>query len=133
MKVNPDAAGFDADRLQLIDEHLRRSYIDPQKIAGCQVVVARRGQIAHHRSLGSMDLERGRPVLDDTIWRLYSMTKPITGVALLEPLRAGPVPAHRPDPPVPARVPRHEGRRSGSTTAPAAWSTPSGRSPCATP
>ena len=83
MKVNPDAAGFDADRLRLIDDHLRRSYIDPQKIAGCQVVVSRRGQIAHHSSLGSMDLERDRPVLDDTIWRLYSMTKPVTGVALL--------------------------------------------------
>jgi CubicO group peptidase (beta-lactamase class C family) len=83
MKVNPDAAGFDADRLQLIDEHLRRSYVDPRKIAGCQVVVVRRGQIAHHSSLGAMDLERDRPVLDDTIWRLYSMTKPVTGVALL--------------------------------------------------
>jgi len=83
MKVNPDAAGFDADRLHLIDDHLRRNYVDPQKIAGCQVVVSRRGQIAHHSSLGSMDLERGRPVLDDTIWRLYSMTKPVTGVALL--------------------------------------------------
>ncbi|MGZ4758823.1 MAG: serine hydrolase, partial [Acidimicrobiales bacterium] len=83
MKVNPDAAGFDADRLRLVDEHLLRRYVDPQKIAGCQVVVARRGQIAHHSSLGSMDLERGRPVVDDTIWRYYSMTKPITGVALL--------------------------------------------------
>ncbi len=83
MKVNPDAAGFDADRLRLVDEHLRRRYLDPQKIAGCQVVVARRGQIAHHSSLGLMDLERARPVLDDTIWRYYSMTKPITGVALL--------------------------------------------------
>src|SRR6476620_3427840 len=70
-------------RLHLIDEHLRHHYLDPQKIAGCQVVVSRHGQIAHHSSLGSMDLERDRPVLDDTIWRLYSMTKPITGVALL--------------------------------------------------
>ena len=83
MKVNPDAAGFDADRLRLVDEHLRQQYLEPRKIAGCQVAVVRRGQIAHHSSLGSMDLERARPVLDDTIWRLYSMTKPITGVALL--------------------------------------------------
>ena len=83
MKVNPDAAGFDSARLARIDEHLRTRYLEPGKIAGCQVVVARSDQIAHCSSLGLMDRERARPVLDDTIWRLYSMTKPITGAALL--------------------------------------------------
>ena len=83
MKVNPDAAGFDGGRLARIDEHLRTRYLEPGKIAGCQVVVARSDQVAHHSSLGLMDRERERPVLDDTIWRLYSMTKPITGAALL--------------------------------------------------
>ncbi len=83
MKTDPDAAGFDARRLARIDEHLDRAYVTPQKIAGCQVAVLRHGVLAHHSSLGSMDLERGRGVEDDTIWRLYSMTKPITGVALL--------------------------------------------------
>jgi CubicO group peptidase (beta-lactamase class C family) len=83
MKVNPDAAGFDPDRLRLVDAHLQERYIDPGKIAGAQVVVSRHGLVAHRSSLGSMDRERGRPVIDDTIWRYYSMTKPITGVALL--------------------------------------------------
>jgi CubicO group peptidase (beta-lactamase class C family) len=83
MKINPEAAGFDADRLARIDEHLATRYVDPQKIAGCQVAVLRRGQLAHLSSLGTMDRERNRPVDPDTIWRLYSMTKPITGVALL--------------------------------------------------
>ena len=83
MKINPDAAGFDSIRLERIDEHLRTRYLEPGKIAGCQVVVARSDQIAHYSSLGLMDRERARPVLDDTIWRLYSMTKPITGAALL--------------------------------------------------
>ena len=83
MKINPDAAGFDGSRLERIDEHLRTRYLEPGKLAGCQVVVARSDQIAHYSSLGLMDRERARPVLDDTIWRLYSMTKPITGVALL--------------------------------------------------
>ena len=83
MKIDADAAGFDGARLERIDEHLRRSYVDPGKIAGCQTLVARGGQVAHFSSLGSMDRERGRPVQDDTIWRLYSMTKPITGVALM--------------------------------------------------
>jgi CubicO group peptidase (beta-lactamase class C family) len=83
VKIDPDAAGMDADRLARIDEHLRTRYLEPGKIAGCQVVVARHGAIAHASSLGERDRERARPVTDDTIWRLYSMTKPVTGVALL--------------------------------------------------
>jgi CubicO group peptidase (beta-lactamase class C family) len=83
VKVDPGSAGFDADRLARVDEHLLRRYVEPGKIAGCHVVVARRGHVAHSSTIGSMDLERAKPVYDDTIWRLYSMTKPITGVALL--------------------------------------------------
>lgn len=83
MKIDADAAGFDPKRLQRIDQHLLRSYVEPGKIAGCQTLTARGGHVAHLSSLGSMDLERDRPVREDTIWRLYSMTKPITGVALL--------------------------------------------------
>ncbi|MEY2431698.1 MAG: hypothetical protein QOC92_1423 [Acidimicrobiaceae bacterium] len=83
MKVDPDGAGFDAARLERITEHLTRRYIEPRKIAGCQTLVARHGEVGYFSSLGSMDLERDKPVMDDTIWRLYSMTKPITGVALM--------------------------------------------------
>ena len=83
MKIDPDGAGFDAKRLGRITEHLNRRYIEPQKIAGCQTVVARHGEVGYFSSLGSMDLERGKPVGEDTIWRIYSMTKPITGVALM--------------------------------------------------
>jgi len=83
MKINPDAAGLDEGRLARIDRHLLSRYIEPGKLAGCQTLVARRGQVAHLSSLGSMDVERGKDVADDTIWRIYSMTKPITGVALM--------------------------------------------------
>jgi CubicO group peptidase (beta-lactamase class C family) len=83
VKIDPDAAGMDAGRLARIDEHLSTRYLEPGKIAGCQVVVARHGAVAHASSLGERDRERARPVTDDTIWRLYSMTKPVTGVALL--------------------------------------------------
>jgi CubicO group peptidase (beta-lactamase class C family) len=83
MKVDPEAAGFDAKRLERITEHLTTRYIEPQKIAGCQTVVSRHGEVAYFSSLGSMDLERDKPVRDDTIFRIYSMTKPITGVALM--------------------------------------------------
>ncbi len=83
MIANPEAAGFDADRLARIDEHFRTAYVEPGKIAGFQVAVGRRGHLAHRSTVGAMDLESGEALHDQTIWRLYSMTKPITGVALL--------------------------------------------------
>ena len=83
MKVDADAAGMDADRLARIDEHLRTRYVESGKIAGCQVAVIRRGSVAHYSEMGLADRERGTAVGEDTIWRIYSMTKPITGVALM--------------------------------------------------
>jgi CubicO group peptidase (beta-lactamase class C family) len=83
MKVDPTGAGFDERRLERITEHLPQRYIDAGRIAGCQVAVARHGQLGFFRSLGLRDFERSLPVEEDTIWRIYSMTKPITGVALL--------------------------------------------------
>jgi CubicO group peptidase (beta-lactamase class C family) len=83
LKADPEGAGFDAARLVRIDEHLRTRYIEPGKIAGCQVLVSRAGRLAYAATLGLADREREVPVGDDTIWRIYSMTKPITGVALL--------------------------------------------------
>jgi CubicO group peptidase (beta-lactamase class C family) len=83
MKIDPDAAGLDPARLERITDHLQRRYLEPQKIAGCQTLVYRHGAVGYLSSLGSMDLERDKPVGEDTIFRLYSMTKPITGVALM--------------------------------------------------
>lgn len=84
MELAPKEAGFDASRLERITEHLERSYLAPGKIAGCQVLVARHGHVAYSRSLGLADLDRGTPIRDDTIFRLFSMTKPITSVALMQ-------------------------------------------------
>jgi CubicO group peptidase (beta-lactamase class C family) len=84
MEVAAERAGFDGARLERITGHLGRNYVEPGKFAGCQVLVSRRGVPAYFRSLGSMDLERGKPMRDDTIFRIYSMTKPITSVALMQ-------------------------------------------------
>jgi len=84
METAPQHAGFSAARLARITEHLETSYIEPQKIAGCQVVVSRHGHVAYHNSFGSMDLERSKPMADDTIFRIYSMTKPLTSIALMQ-------------------------------------------------
>ena len=83
MKVDADAAGLDAHRLERIGAHLHRAYLDPGKIAGAQAAVVRHGALGYFESFGLRDRERGLPVTEDTIWRLYSMTKPITGVALM--------------------------------------------------
>ena len=79
----PEQAGFDRERLDRITQHLQRNYIDSGKIAGCQTLVSRRGQLAYYSALGQMDRERERPMADDTIFRIFSMTKPITSVALM--------------------------------------------------
>jgi CubicO group peptidase (beta-lactamase class C family) len=84
MELDVARAGFDANRLEQITAHLNENYVEPQKIAGCQVVVARHGHLAYSRSLGLMDIERARPMADDTIFRIYSMTKPITSIALMQ-------------------------------------------------
>src|SRR5947207_3361559 len=82
-EVDPEKAGFSADRLDRITTHLQTNYIAAAKIAGCQTLVARHGNIAYFHSLGNMDRERERPMADDTIFRIFSMTKPITSVALM--------------------------------------------------
>lgn len=80
---HPPAHGLDPARLERITEHLMRHYIGPGKLAGCQTLVARRGQVAYHSVLGQMDRERAKPLRENTIFRIYSMTKPITSVALM--------------------------------------------------
>jgi CubicO group peptidase (beta-lactamase class C family) len=84
VKADPEGAGFDGPRLERLTEHFADRYVTPGKIAGCQMAVARGGRLAYWRSLGLMDRERAKPVEDDTLWRIYSMTKPITSVALMQ-------------------------------------------------
>ena len=83
MELAPKRAGFAPERINRITEHLEKNYVAPGKIAGCQTLVARHGHVAYFKSLGLMDRERRKPITDDTIFRLYSMTKPITSVALM--------------------------------------------------
>ncbi|RJF73973.1 serine hydrolase domain-containing protein [Rhodopseudomonas palustris] len=75
--------GFSETALRRIDDHLQRAYLGPGKLAGTQTLVYRRGRIAYRSSLGHADRERNVPIKDDTIFRIYSMTKPITSVALM--------------------------------------------------
>ncbi|HEX7758134.1 MAG TPA: serine hydrolase domain-containing protein [Caulobacteraceae bacterium] len=83
MELAPKNTGLSTARLERITDHLERNYIGPGKIAGAQVAVARHGHLAYFRSFGQMDRERAKPMTDDAIFRIYSMSKPITSVALM--------------------------------------------------
>ena len=80
--VEPGEVGFDGARLARIDRHFRR-YVDDGLLPGWTVAVTRRGRVAHLSHHGLRDLEARLPVTDDTIWRIYSMTKPVTSVAAM--------------------------------------------------
>jgi CubicO group peptidase (beta-lactamase class C family) len=82
INVEPGEVGLDAQRLRRIDAHFRK-YVDDGLLPGWQIMVSRRGKVAHLSSYGMADKEAGRPVELDTVWRIYSMTKPITSVAAM--------------------------------------------------
>ena len=82
-KVRPEDVGMNAARLARIDTHLREQYIESGKIAGAVTLVARHGQVVHCSALGLADRERQRPMHEDTIFRIYSMTKPVTSIAMM--------------------------------------------------
>jgi CubicO group peptidase (beta-lactamase class C family) len=73
---------FDPERLKRIDRHFD-SYVEDGKLAGWLALVARDGEVVHAGKGGLRDVERGLPVEDDTVWRIYSMTKPVTSVAAM--------------------------------------------------
>lgn len=80
--VDPGEVGFDPERLRRIDGRLAR-YVEGGQLAGWLVAVARHGHLAHLATYGHRDLESGAPVEADTVWRLFSMTKPVTSVAAM--------------------------------------------------
>ena len=78
----PEEVGLSSARLARITEHWQR-YIDAGKLAGTLTLIARRGKVAYCEALGHLEIERRRPVTPDSVWRIYSMTKPITSVGLM--------------------------------------------------
>ncbi len=93
------ANGFDPGRLDDISRTIKSRYVDSGIISGALTLVWRRGQIAHLGMSGFIDLERKTAMREDAIFRIYSMTKPLTAMALLMLLEEGKValddPVHR--------------------------------------
>ncbi|MGB0406555.1 MAG: serine hydrolase domain-containing protein [Pseudomonadales bacterium] len=77
------AGGLNAGQLARIEQHLASRYIDKGKLAGTLTAVWRRGELAYLKPQGQRDLASGAPMTEDTIFRIYSMSKPITSVALM--------------------------------------------------
>lgn len=84
----PESVGLSSRGLARLDAHLR-AYVDAGHLPGALALVARKGRIAHLATFGLADRERGTPVRPDTIYRIYSMTKPLTAVALMQLFEAG--------------------------------------------
>ncbi len=80
--VSPESAGFSSARLKRVDQVMQK-YVDQGKLPGVLTLVARRGHIAHLSKVGWMDVEAHKPIAFDTLFRIYSMTKPLTSVAVM--------------------------------------------------
>ncbi|HLY04311.1 MAG TPA: serine hydrolase domain-containing protein [Rhizomicrobium sp.] len=96
---SPGNLGFSPLRLRRIDRFLKQHYVDTGKLAGALVTIARCGETVHTAVVGLADRERNTPLREDTIFRIYSMTKPITSVAFMMLVEEGLVglddPVHR--------------------------------------
>ncbi|MFC3712820.1 serine hydrolase domain-containing protein [Sphingoaurantiacus capsulatus] len=99
MLTRTRSTGLDAKRLAKIDDFLAKKYVDAGRLPGTLTMVARRGEIAHVGLRGHADIERGLKISEDTIFRIYSMTKPITSIALMMLVEEGLIalddPVHR--------------------------------------
>lgn len=82
VEIDPAEAGFDPHRLRRVDENFR-AYVDDGRLPGWSVLVSRGGRIAHLGRYGSRDVEADLPVELDSLFRIYSMTKPVTSVAAM--------------------------------------------------
>jgi len=81
--VEATMVGLSPARLARLDDVMRRRYVDSGELPGLMTMVYRGGELAHVGMCGQIDLERGTPMREDAIFRIYSMSKPITSVALM--------------------------------------------------
>ncbi len=105
--VKPESVGLSSDRLGRI-KNVMQSYIDRGVFAGISTLVARRGKVAHLGTFGWQDLETRQSITEDTIFRIYSMTKPITSAAVMMLVEEGKL---RLSDPVSRHVPEFKDRK----------------------
>jgi CubicO group peptidase (beta-lactamase class C family) len=81
--MKPETAGMSSARLAHLDDVMRRRYVEAGWLPGMLTYVWRRGQLVHANCCGHIDIERQKPMREDAIFRIYSMSKPVTAVALM--------------------------------------------------
>src|SRR6202045_5082112 len=81
--MKAETVGMSSARLARLDEVMKRRYVDGGYLPGMLTYVYRKGHLAHTGICGRMDIERDRAMREDAIFRIYSMSKPITAVALM--------------------------------------------------
>src|SRR5215469_12400832 len=87
-QAKPEALGLSPSRLQVMSDAIKRE-IDKGTIPGATVMVARRGQIGWFEAIGRQSPADSRPMAHDTIFRIFSMTKPIVSVGIMMLLEDG--------------------------------------------
>ena len=80
--VSPESVGFDSARLKMFDDYMANT-VATGRVAGMTTLLARHGQIVSFKTYGKASIDANTPVTKDTIFRVYSMTKPITGTAMM--------------------------------------------------
>jgi len=78
----PESLGFSSERLGWLHQTMQHE-VDEKRLAGVVTLLMRHGQLVEERSYGTKDMSSGAPMTNDTIFRIYSMTKPVTGVAMM--------------------------------------------------
>ena len=81
-RAAPEQAGMSSERLERLSAAMQ-NLVDEGRLAGITTMIARRGKVVHFGTFGHQDLAAGKPMAEDSIFRIYSMTKPITSVALM--------------------------------------------------
>ena len=81
-KAKPESVGMSSDRLELIKPYMQ-AYVDNDELAGVVTLIARKGKIVHFEEVGKLNLETGKKLKKDSLFRIYSMTKPIVTTAAM--------------------------------------------------
>ena len=80
--VPPESVGISSERLRRLDTAMKR-LVDENQVAGLVTLLERHGKVAHFASVGRLDAQKAEPLQKDSIFRIASMTKPVTGVAMM--------------------------------------------------
>jgi CubicO group peptidase (beta-lactamase class C family) len=107
LTARPEDVGLSSTRLKRIEPWMK-ALVDSGKLAGAEVIVNRRGRTAFHHCVGKRDLARSTEALPDTIYRIYSMTKALTSVAIMMLYEEG---RFQLDDPVSKYLPKFAGQR----------------------